>query len=107
MCNGGGVLFCFLLRHSHVANTPTRRFYADADLAYLAHHLTAGTPSSETCYSTPACRRRLRPSAPPPSYWPPSFRRVIPGYSCTRALSLRVLHPLLSPGAPGLPLLLC
>jgi hypothetical protein len=29
---GGG--YTFLLRHSYVANTPTRRFYADADLAY-------------------------------------------------------------------------
>jgi hypothetical protein len=27
--------YTFLLRHSYVANTPTRRFYADADLAYV------------------------------------------------------------------------
>ena len=32
---GGG--YTFLLRHSYVANTPTRRFYADADLAYLVY----------------------------------------------------------------------
>jgi hypothetical protein len=56
---GGGGGYRFFLRRSYGANTPPRRFCADADLAYLVH-LAREPPSPETCYSTPACRRRLR-----------------------------------------------
>ena len=67
----------------------------------LSSLLNAETPSSETYYSTPACRRRLR--LRPAifvlmSLLPGGYPRVFLHW----ALALRVLYPLWPPGLPRL-----
>ena len=68
----------------------------------LSSLLNAETPSSETYYSTPACRRRLLRLRPVlfvlMSLLPGGYPRVFLHW----ALALRVLNSLCSPGLPRL-----
>jgi hypothetical protein len=93
--SSGGV--CVLLRQSYVANTPTRRFYADADLAYLAYltrepplRKPATRPLSVAAVSVSAPPRPLRTDFSPSG-----------GYSCAGPLPCACYTSCCRLGYPG------